>query len=294
MIPVVANPELSDRALRAAVQVARGAGVPVEDPVVLSDVSNLIVHLAPAPVVARVATSTSVVRRGDAWLAREAAVAGFLADAGAPVVAPSRALPPGTHEHDGLVMTFWDHVEERQSELDPVRAGRALHDCHEALVDYRGELPSFQTLREAEDNLERLIESGALDADDGDVLRAVSADVIDRIERAGLPLRPVHGDAHLGNVVSPPSGPLWNDWEDAHLSPLAWDLACLHFSQRGGSADAAHAAFAHDPVDEATLELFLEARRFQVTVWAAVVAPEQPFARDALVTQLARYRETAG
>ena len=290
----MANPELSERALHAAVAVARDAGVRVETPTVLSDVSNLIVHLAPAPVVARVATSTSVVRRGDAWLAREAAVAGFLSDAGAPVVAPSPALAPGTHEHDGLVMTFWDHVDERRSELDPVRAGRALHDCHEALADFPGELLAHQTLREAEDNLERLIESGALDPDDGDVLRAVSADVIDRIERVDLPLRPVHGDAHLGNVVSPPTGPLWNDWEDAHLSPLAWDLACLHFSQRGGSADAAQAAFAGDPVDDGTLDLFLEARRFQVTVWAAVVAPEQPFARDALATQLARYRDLVG
>lgn len=290
----MANPELSERALHAAVTVARDAGVPVEQPVVLSDVSNLIVHLAPAPVVARVATSTSVVRRGDAWLAREAAVAGYLADAGAPVVPPSPALPPGPHRHDGLVMTFWDHVAPPAGDVDPERAGRALHDCHEALAGFPGELPALATMREAEDNLERLIESGALEPDDGDVLRAVSADVIDRIERAELPVRPVHGDAHLGNVLSAAGGPLWNDWEDAHLSPLAWDLACLHFSQRGGSADAAQAAFAHDPVDDDTLELFLEARRFQVTVWAAVVAPEQPFARDALATQLARYRDLNG
>jgi hypothetical protein len=52
---------LSRRALRAAVEVAEHAG--------------LLVHLEPAPVVARVATTTATVRRGDAWLARERAAA---------------------------------------------------------------------------------------------------------------------------------------------------------------------------------------------------------------------------
>jgi aminoglycoside phosphotransferase (APT) family kinase protein len=292
----VAADELNERAVRAAVDLAAEAGLDVGAPAILSDKSNLIVHLAPTPVVARVATTTGAVRQGRAWLEREAAVAGYLASVGAPVVPPSSALAPGTHERGGLVMTFWEHIEERATadDLDPARAGRALHDCHEALEGFPGELPPLQTLREAEDNLERIIDAGTLDAEGGDILRAVAAEVIDRVERLDLPLRPVHGDAHLGNVISGPDGPLWNDWEDAHLSPLAWDLACLHFSQRGGSADAAQAAFADMPVDEATLELFLEARRLQVTVWAAVVAPDQPFARDALATQLARYREQTG
>ena len=286
--------ELNERAVRAAVDVAAGAGLDVGAPTILSDKSNLIVHLAPAPVVARVSTTTGTVRQGRAWLDREAAVAGYLASAGAPVVPPSPALAPGTHERDGLAMTFWEHVEERDGDLDPERAGRALHDCHEALAGFTGDLPVHGTLREAEDNLERLIDAGTLDPDDGDLLRAVSAVVIDGIDRTDLPLRPVHGDAHLGNVVNSAAGPLWNDWEDAHRSSLEWDHACMLFSQRPGSADAARAAFAGRDVDDDALDLFLEARRLQVTVWAAVVADVQPSARQAFEIQIARYREQAG
>ena len=76
-------------------EVADEAGLRVRRPLVLRDATNLLVHLAPAPVVARVATGTSAIRSGDAWLARELAIAGHLAKVGAPVVAPSAELPAG-------------------------------------------------------------------------------------------------------------------------------------------------------------------------------------------------------
>ncbi len=269
--------------------VAAEHGVATNQPTVVSDVSNLIVHLTPVPVAARVSTSTGTARRGRAYLEREVAVAGYLADAGAPVVAPSPEVPPGPHEQDGLVMTFWDYVPEVDGELDPVRAGLGLRECHELLAGFTGDLPEMGTTREAEANLDELIATGALSEDDGDLLQSVGAVVVDRIERMDLPLRAVHGDSHLGNVINSSSRPLWNDWEDTFRGPLAWDLACLHFSQRAGSADAARAAFG-DEVDDEVLEAFLDARRFQVTVWAAVVADENAQARELFEGQLERYR----
>src|SRR5918998_2864754 len=64
-----AGPGRTERALRAAVAVAAAGGVACREPVVLRDGSNLLVHLRPAQVVARVATATATVRAGDAWLA---------------------------------------------------------------------------------------------------------------------------------------------------------------------------------------------------------------------------------
>jgi hypothetical protein len=81
---------LSSRALAAALEVARTHGLPSTEPTVLRDRANLMVHLRATPVVARIATTTSLVRPA-AWefLARDLAIATFLVSRGAPVV-PSR------------------------------------------------------------------------------------------------------------------------------------------------------------------------------------------------------------
>ena len=79
----------------AAVKVAASLGVHGTDPVILADGANVIVHLRPAPVVAKVAASTPAVRPDDAaWLQRELDIARFLAGRGVPVMTPSPEVPP--------------------------------------------------------------------------------------------------------------------------------------------------------------------------------------------------------
>ena len=83
----------------------------------LNDLFSLMVHLKPAPVVARVATCMPKLRTPiEGWLEREIAVTTYLAEQGAPVVVPSRELPPGPHERDGFPISFWTYVE---SDPDP-------------------------------------------------------------------------------------------------------------------------------------------------------------------------------
>ncbi len=90
---------------------ARENGLSVEEPAVLADLFSLMVHLRPAPVVARVSTCMPRLRTPIAdWLRREIAVTTFLSEQGAPVVAPSGELPPGPHEHDGFPISFWTYV----------------------------------------------------------------------------------------------------------------------------------------------------------------------------------------
>jgi hypothetical protein len=141
-----AFPRLSLRALQGAVEVAEESGLRVERPLVLGDRSNLLVHLRPAPVVARVATATATMRVGDAWLAREVAVASYLTSVGAPVVAPAREIAAGPRHHDGLVLTFWEYVEELDQPADSAEAGRRLRLCREALTDFDMELPRMGLL----------------------------------------------------------------------------------------------------------------------------------------------------
>jgi len=94
--------------VQAAAKVAAGLGVTSHEPLVLADGANVIVHLRPSPVVAKVAASTAVVRPDPArWLQRELDVVSFLAAAGAPVMTPSPEMPATVYHGDGQVMSFW-------------------------------------------------------------------------------------------------------------------------------------------------------------------------------------------
>lgn len=96
------------RAVEAAAHVARSHGIRVDEPVVLNDLFSVVVHLAPAPVVARVQTWISRLRDNvEEAMRREIPVTEYLDAQGAPVVAPSTELPPGPHRHDGFAVSFW-------------------------------------------------------------------------------------------------------------------------------------------------------------------------------------------
>lgn len=265
---------LAQRGLLAATAVAKREGLKFEDPTILRDRGNLLVHLRPAPVVARVATLTGTRRVGDGWLRREVAVAGFLAAAGAPVVAPSSELDPGPHTDDGISLSFWNYVEEVDAPLDAAEAGRRLLACHEVLVDYEGRLEPFGTLTEAEGWLEQLASEGRIDSGEAAGLRDDAAEVRRRIERLGLPPQAVHGDAHLDNAINAAEGPLWNDWEDTCLAPRALDLGCMSAAASVWGDDpepVAAALAAYGEIDAEELAVFVAVRRFQGTMWVKLL-----------------------
>ncbi len=82
--------------LAAAQTVARGHGVACDEAVPIAAGSNVLVHLKPAPAVARVMTGTAVLHDDpEQWLAREVAVGAFLAGRTDVVVPPTDLLPPG-------------------------------------------------------------------------------------------------------------------------------------------------------------------------------------------------------
>ena len=263
---------MEDRgALDAAVAVARAHGLRVEEPIILRDQLNVLVHLRPAPVVARVAGTIAAVRPGTAWQARELSVAGHLAQAGAPVVAPSAELPPGPHECDGRVLSFWDYAPT--VEVDAATAGEALAHCHEALRTYRGSLPLLGTISEAEALLARLAAEERIAPDAATSLLLRFQDLIPVLSQLRSPVQPLHGDAHLGNVLG---GPLWNDWEDTCLGPVGWDAACLVAGRHGRERQEAAYAASRMGVDPGELKLWIEARSLQVSVWRYVAGTKLP------------------
>lgn len=144
-------------ALAAAQAVAREHGVACDEAVRIAAGSNVLVHLKPAPVVARVMTGTAVLHDDAAqWLGREVAVGAFLAERTGLVVPPSDILPPGPHERDGLWMTLWKFVphDEQAPPPEPRELGRSLRALHAALAGFPGDLAPLSEIR---DWLERLL-----------------------------------------------------------------------------------------------------------------------------------------
>jgi hypothetical protein len=225
--------------------------------------SNALVHLKPAPVVARVMTGTAVLHDDlESWLAREVAVGTFLAGTGL-VVPPTDLLPPGPHERDGMWMTLWTFVphDAQAPPPDPRELGRSLRALHEALAGFPGELPPISGIR---DWLERLVAETALRAQ----LEALTPTVWE----SALPVQALHGDVSIGNLLRTDGGLLWNDLEDVCAGPVAWDVAGLVSSARARGYSAAFTDAmlnAYGDVDD--LEPFLEAHALYGVIWQAYV-----------------------
>ncbi|MGH3315198.1 MAG: phosphotransferase [Nocardioidaceae bacterium] len=239
------------RAVEAAVHVARSHGIRVDEPIVLNDLFSVVVHLAPAPVVACVPTWISRLRDNvEDAMRREIAVTEFLHAQGAPVVAPSTDLPPGPHRHDGFAVSFWPYVE-----ADPDRTVTAadcavmLPDLHRALAAYPGDLP---TLEAAAVDVTRWLESAETATGSGS-----ASSWLDVLRTAASRLRPllkatagtvvVHGDAHPGNMIASRPGLLWIDFEEVSRGPAEWDYATIGDDGALEVLDALDSASAVDP-----------------------------------------------
>lgn len=282
---------LTARAVAAATEIARAHGLRVEDPAVLAQAYAVRVHLRPAPVVARVSTITALLRAPiESWLARELDVAAFLARRGAPVVPPSDALPPGPHRHDGLCVTFWRHVQPASSAVpEPAVAGRMLGELHAALRGYPGALPLLAPpLGDIPRGLERLERAGnILPAGDIALLRATYEQLLPRLSPSALgPLQPIHGDAHVHNLIAVDGGWLWNDFEDTCMGPVAWDLASLD------SDGQALAGYPDAPAPE-SLGLLREVRQLHAMVWVYALLPEFPDWGEYVAPMLEQLRREA-
>lgn len=261
------------RALDAARAVAAAHGLGCADAAVVHSASNVLVHLRPAPVIARVMTGTVVLHddpRG--WLAREVSVLAFLAPLGL-AVAPSSLIAPGPHEHDGLWMTFTEwvpDVDRASSPDDAARLGTALRTLHEALRTFDGELRGFDDLRDRIERLHGLLRpSEILDAGAIAALRArldAAGDVFD----TKLPAQALHGDASVGNLLHTPGRLVWNDFEDTLRGPVHWDVAGYVMSLRSRGATPAFVREALDHYgwsDESELEPFMPAHDIYDDIW---------------------------
>jgi aminoglycoside phosphotransferase (APT) family kinase protein len=244
---------------RAALAAARGAGLAVERAEVAKVASNVLVRLEPGPFAARLTGATEGFRDSAANLRREARLAAAWPAAGAPVpprsAAPTR--PAGAASRCGRGSSC--------AAMPATPAGRAA--------------PCAPATTRSPPRPGRPGARAAGDADRG-AAPGVHAlpELLPAIDRAlatlgAAPLRIVHGDSHPGNVLWTAEGPLWGDWEDAHLAPLEWDLGCLVAAARMHGNDfawAQAALLAHGrSVRRGLLEACVDARVAQGAAYLA-------------------------
>jgi Phosphotransferase enzyme family len=226
-------------AVEAATGVAASLGLVADHPRVLKDSNNTIVHLAPAPVVAKVGTSHFRDVELES-LERELAVAAFLAERDAPVVAPTGDVAAGPHRWGNLTLTLWQYAESvRGAALDPVEVAATLSAVHRALLELPCALPTFSVELEDASHLLQRDRSPALAAADRSFLLSAVDDL--RVTLSGLAteMRPLHGSPHAGNWLRTAEGLLLLDFETACRGPIEWDLAALDdaVAHRFGNVD---------------------------------------------------------
>lgn len=243
--PAVDRIPTTVEAVAASVACAQTLGLPGGDPEVIAEGYSTRVHLRPAPVVARVIT-TGRVLRGDPmpWLTREVAVAQFLAAAGAPIVPPW--ADPGPYLANGLEVSLWQWVHAEPGQVSQSAFGELVGELHAALSLYEKDLPPLVgPLTDI---------ATALTVSDDAVLHRAAAELVPLA--LSWPRRPVHGDAHPGNVLLTAEGPRWTDFEDVCVGPVEWDFAPASVS------DEAVAAYP-GRIDRVRLEECRDLRRLQ-------------------------------
>jgi GNAT superfamily N-acetyltransferase len=234
-----------------ALSVLRAARLDVREWSTLSDSNRLIVALEPCARIAKI-----VPRTAGEQLARELAVAKHCADSGAPVVAP--APDAGPHWCSSTAVTLWQRVDSVGTPSDD-EVCDAYASLRRSLDSFSGSLPDFrEAIQHAREKLLTTDHPG-VSGSVAQFLDSLIASGLADLEKIAWRSRPLHGDAHVGNLLLTSVGARWLDFEAACVGPVEWDLSSL-------PEDCA-SKFEHDP---RLLRVLKRIRRACVVTWCAV------------------------
>ncbi len=260
----------TDLPIRAATEIAIAHGIIPDRCDILQNGSTLVLRLTET-LVARVVQDRDGPRQGTEWFARENAIAQHLTQLGAPVIPLHPDLPPGPHEHLGYPLNFWEFVTRIEAEPDPAEIGRTLRQCHEIMSHFPEPLPKLAILTES---LAILDERELFAEPTQQMLRDHLSTSIDVL--GAFPHQPLHGDAHMGNLMNTTHGLLWTDWEDTFAGPVEWDLASIIWNAQILEEDHAKVKAildAYGPVDDEALNQSLIGRAAVMTAWYPILYP---------------------
>jgi aminoglycoside phosphotransferase (APT) family kinase protein len=236
-----------ERLTEVLASVCAVAGLDPRGAKLLKFTANAVFRLKTAPVVVRIAGSTALRHRA----AKVVQVAGWLAEHDVPAVRLLPTLDQPVYVGDYLA-TVWQAVPSggrRPSSRDLAVLLRMMHALPKPAFD----LPAWQPL---DDVRRRLGDAEELDPADRRFIEDRCAELAQRLAALEYPLTEsvVHGDAHLGNLIHSPAGPVLCDFDSTCIGPPEWDLTPIPVGLRrfGGSRRAAR-AFAREYGYDVTL-----------------------------------------
>lgn len=178
--------------------------------------NNAVYALAETPVIVRIIGSRTLRHRAY----KVVTVARHFARYAVPAVRLYSGVQQPL-EVDGHLATVWRMVPETGAKPSPRDLAALLRKVHALPVPLG--VPPWSPLTDVR---ARLADAEELDAGDRRFLLARCDEVSARLPTLNFPLRPalLHGDAHLGNVLMGPSGPVLCDFDSACVGPPEWDL----------------------------------------------------------------------
>jgi hypothetical protein len=210
----------SDDLTEALVGVCAAAGLDPTGATLIKCTANAVFRLASAPVVVRIGMSAALRHRVE----KVVKVATWLAEHDLPAV----RLLPGVAQpvrYGGYLATVWEAVPASGKRVRGRDLGKLLRRIHD-LPEPASWLPAWRPLADVR---ARIGEATDLDAADLAFLQDRHDDVADQLSRLEFPSPPalVHGDAHLGNLIPSPAGPVLCDFDSSSYGPPEWDLTPL-------------------------------------------------------------------
>jgi Phosphotransferase enzyme family len=213
-----------DGAIDAALRCARALGLYPGRPVTLRATNNVVLWLAPLPIVAKAAEAP------HRALAFEVEIGRGLAEARACAVGPAPGIAPRVHRAGNFGVTFWRYVPQGAVSEPPSRAiGAALGLLHNALG--RLACPGARWARCSEElvTLAALLERDEFAPNLAGAERSLLRRAVDEGVRQLAPPRPgdvrLHGSPHRLNIVVEDGSPRFIDFETVCSGPAEWDLA---------------------------------------------------------------------
>ncbi|WP_454190929.1 phosphotransferase family protein [Paenibacillus sp. Marseille-Q7038] len=214
-----------DKLVSQALLVVKTIGLAEITPTILSNGGNLIIHLAPHPIVIRLANVITQEEADTAYkrLNRELQIARHLQIKNIPVLLPTDLVDAGPHNINDTWMTLWNYVPPVELQRpSPCESVELVSNLSIAMKDFSDELPVLGVWERTSRSAARLMKNSDQRIQ---ALLEMFHDIDKQMRLETSVLIPSHGDAHAGNLIPSKEGWIWTDFEDVSLMPAYWDLA---------------------------------------------------------------------